>query len=101
MYRVWNFLTNYSLLLIAGALIALVWANVDAASYHHFVDFVIVCRFVLTSGSTKPFASVSQLPQAFLFPGKKNTSLGLWTCKTAKMNEIQFCLPITHVYCQP
>jgi NhaA family Na+:H+ antiporter len=40
-YRVWNFLTNYSLLLIAGALIALVWANVDAASYHHFVDFVI------------------------------------------------------------
>lgn len=41
MYRVWNFLTNYSLLLIAGALIALVWANVDAASYHHFVDFVI------------------------------------------------------------
>jgi NhaA family Na+:H+ antiporter len=40
-YRVWNFLTNYSLLLIAGALISLVWANVDAASYHHFVDFVI------------------------------------------------------------
>ncbi|MEM1236759.1 MAG: Na+/H+ antiporter NhaA [Pseudomonadota bacterium] len=41
MYRVWNFVTNYSLLLIAGALIALVWANTDADSYHHFVEFKI------------------------------------------------------------
>lgn len=41
MYRVWNFLTEYSLLLILGALIALVWANIDANSYHHFVEFVI------------------------------------------------------------
>lgn len=41
MYRVWNFLTNYSLLLIFGALIALVWANIDANSYHHFIHFVI------------------------------------------------------------
>ena len=41
MYRVWNFVTNYSLLLIAGALIALVWANIDADSYHHFVEFKI------------------------------------------------------------
>lgn len=41
MYRVWNFVTNYSLLLIFGALIALVWANVDAHSYHAFVDFKI------------------------------------------------------------
>ncbi|MGR3323639.1 MAG: Na+/H+ antiporter NhaA [Pseudooceanicola sp.] len=41
MYRVWNFVTNYSLLLIAGALIALVWANTDPAGYHNFVDFVI------------------------------------------------------------
>ena len=38
MYRVWNFVTNYSLLLIAGALIALVWANIDAKGYHHFVE---------------------------------------------------------------
>tara|TARA_R110002033_G_scaffold4684_2_gene21988 strand:- start:1832 stop:3097 length:1266 start_codon:yes stop_codon:yes gene_type:complete len=37
MYRVWSFLTNYSLLLIFGALIALVWANIDADSYHHFI----------------------------------------------------------------
>ncbi|MBY6050070.1 Na+/H+ antiporter NhaA [Vannielia litorea] len=41
MYRVWNFVANYSLLLIAGALIALVWANINAESYHHFVEFVI------------------------------------------------------------
>ncbi|MFY0680952.1 MAG: Na+/H+ antiporter NhaA [Thalassovita sp.] len=39
MYRVWNFVTNYSILLILGALIALVWANVDAHSYHEFVEF--------------------------------------------------------------
>ena len=42
MYRVWNFVTNYSLLLIIGALIALVWANIDATSYHHFVDFELI-----------------------------------------------------------
>ncbi|OWU86375.1 sodium:proton antiporter [Oceanicola sp. 22II-s10i] len=41
MYRVWNFLTSYSLLLIIGALLALVWANTSADSYHHFVEFVI------------------------------------------------------------
>lgn len=41
MYRVWNFLTNYSLLLIGGALIALVWANTNPESYHHFVEYVI------------------------------------------------------------
>jgi NhaA family Na+:H+ antiporter len=39
MYRVWNFLANYSLLLILGALIALVWANVSPDSYHHFVEY--------------------------------------------------------------
>ena len=41
MYRVWNFVTNYSLLLIIGALIALVWANVDSHSYHHFVEYPV------------------------------------------------------------
>ncbi|MGB0798854.1 MAG: Na+/H+ antiporter NhaA [Planktomarina sp.] len=39
MYRVWNFVANYSLLLISGALIALVWANIDAHSYHQFVEY--------------------------------------------------------------
>lgn len=41
MYRVWNFLTNYSLLLIFGAIIALIWANTNPYSYHHFVEYVI------------------------------------------------------------
>jgi NhaA family Na+:H+ antiporter len=53
MYRVWNFLANYSLLLIFGAVTALIWANLDAIApvagnphywadtYHHFVEFKI------------------------------------------------------------
>ncbi|MFQ6549305.1 Na+/H+ antiporter NhaA [Aestuariibius sp. 2305UL40-4] len=41
MYRVWNYVTNYSLLLIAGALIALIWANIDPHSYHHTVEYPI------------------------------------------------------------
>ncbi|PJE31885.1 Na+/H+ antiporter NhaA [Pseudooceanicola antarcticus] len=41
MYRVWNFITNYSLLLILGALTALIWANIDADGYHHFIHMVI------------------------------------------------------------
>lgn len=41
MSRAWSIIENYSLLLISGALIALVWANVDLASYHAVVDFVI------------------------------------------------------------
>ncbi|MEM8822148.1 MAG: Na+/H+ antiporter NhaA [Pseudomonadota bacterium] len=39
MYRVWNFLTNYSLLLVFGALIALVWANLEGHSYHLLVEY--------------------------------------------------------------
>lgn len=39
MYRVWNYISNYSILLILGAVLALVWANVDASSYRHFVEF--------------------------------------------------------------
>ncbi|MEM6758629.1 MAG: Na+/H+ antiporter NhaA [Pseudomonadota bacterium] len=42
MYRVWTFLTDYSLLLIMGALLALVWANVDPHSYHHFVEYPLL-----------------------------------------------------------
>ena len=29
MYRVWNFVAEYSLLLILGAITALIWANID------------------------------------------------------------------------
>ncbi|MEO0633912.1 MAG: Na+/H+ antiporter NhaA [Pseudomonadota bacterium] len=42
MYRVWTFLTDYSLLLIMGALIALVWANLDPHSYHSFVEYPLL-----------------------------------------------------------
>lgn len=38
MYRVWEFISSYSLLLIGGALAALVWANVDPQAYHHFIN---------------------------------------------------------------
>jgi NhaA family Na+:H+ antiporter len=47
MYRVWNYVSNYSLLLIAGALIALVWANTNAESYHHFVHMVLAEDFLI------------------------------------------------------
>ncbi len=41
MYRVWGFLAEYSLLLIFGAIIALIWANLSPDSYHHAIEFVI------------------------------------------------------------
>jgi len=47
MYRVWDFVTNYSLLLILGASIALIWANIDAGSYHHFVEFELIHDFII------------------------------------------------------
>ncbi|SDE82623.1 Na+/H+ antiporter NhaA [Limimaricola pyoseonensis] len=45
MYRVWSFVTNYSLLLVLGAAIALVWANLDPGSYHAFVDYELAHDF--------------------------------------------------------
>ena len=47
MYRVWNFLTQYSLLLIIGAVAALAWANTNPESYHHFVDYVLIDNFFI------------------------------------------------------
>jgi len=47
MYRVWDFITGYSLLLIGGAIVALIWANIDPASYHHFVEFEIAHDFLI------------------------------------------------------
>ncbi|MCY4305028.1 MAG: Na+/H+ antiporter NhaA [Aestuariivita sp.] len=53
MYRIWNILINYSLLLIIGAVLALCWANLDlifplddnptywANTYSNFVNFTI------------------------------------------------------------
>ncbi len=39
MYRVWNQLANYSVLLVLGALVALVWANTDVHSYRLLVNY--------------------------------------------------------------
>ncbi|MGB7268435.1 MAG: Na+/H+ antiporter NhaA [Albidovulum sp.] len=47
MYRVWNYVSTYSLLLIAGAVIALVWANTDAHSYHALVHYVMIDNFFI------------------------------------------------------
>ncbi len=41
MYRVWNFVSDYSILLLVGAAAALLWANVDPHGYHHVVEFPI------------------------------------------------------------
>ena len=47
MYRVWNYVTNYSLLLIAGAVVALIWANTAPESYHHFVHLPLIDDFLI------------------------------------------------------
>jgi NhaA family Na+:H+ antiporter len=47
MYRVWGFVAEYSLLLIAGALIALGWANIDPDSYKKFHDIVLIDPFFI------------------------------------------------------
>lgn len=39
MYRIWNFLQEYSLLLVFGAVTALIWANTTPGSYHAIVDY--------------------------------------------------------------
>lgn len=41
MHRVWKFLIDYSLLLVLGAGIALIWANMSPDSYHHFIHAVL------------------------------------------------------------
>ena len=47
MYRVWSFVTNYSLLLVAGAVVALIWANIDPHSYHAMVEFPLIQDFFI------------------------------------------------------
>ncbi len=47
MYRVWNYVTNYSLLLIGGAGLALAWANSAPDSYHAFVEYPLVQNFLI------------------------------------------------------
>ncbi len=52
MYRVWNYVSAYSLLLILGATIALVWANTDTHSYHALVHYTLIDDFLIG----EPFA---------------------------------------------
>ena len=40
--KVWNFVSQYSILLISGALLALIWANISPHSYHDIVEFVLL-----------------------------------------------------------
>ncbi len=47
MYRVWNFVTNYSLFLIGGAIIALFWANTNPEGYHDFLEIVLIEDFFI------------------------------------------------------
>lgn len=47
MYRVWNFITNYSILLITGAVTALLWANIDPKSYSNLVHLVLIDDFFI------------------------------------------------------
>ena len=46
-YRVWGFVANYSLLMIGGAILALLWANIDPHSYHAVVDWTILERSIV------------------------------------------------------
>lgn len=41
MHKVWNVISTYSLLLLTGAALALIWANLDNGSYQRLVHFVL------------------------------------------------------------
>ncbi len=66
MYRVWSYVTNYSLLLIAGALIALIWANISPESYHHFIHWAIAEDFLIGDAEAEGGRVVRTLTLHFL-----------------------------------
>lgn len=41
MYKIWNVISTYSLLLLTGAVLALIWANTHNESYQHLAHFVL------------------------------------------------------------
>lgn len=41
MHKVWTVISTYSLLLLSGAVLALIWANTHNESYQHLVHFVL------------------------------------------------------------
>lgn len=67
MYRVWDFVTNYSLLMIGGAILALIWANVDPHSYHAVVDWTILADAPIGEPSFAPDGSVLTRTLTFHF----------------------------------
>ncbi|MEI4472474.1 Na+/H+ antiporter NhaA [Frigidibacter sp. MR17.24] len=52
MYKVWKIINNYSLLLIGGAILALVWANLSPEGYHHFVHLALIEDFFIGAPET-------------------------------------------------
>src|SRR6056297_2728140 len=68
MYRVWNYVTQYSLLLVIGAVFALFWAGLDPLSYRQFAAWPL--WFGDTLGT-----DIAQWQQAF-GPGHAEFQLG-------------------------
>lgn len=50
--KIWQVVTDYSLLLVLGALIALTWANTSPQSYKVFHDFVLLDNFFIGHAHT-------------------------------------------------
>ena len=42
MTKVWNAISEFSLLLLSGAIIALIWCNISPSSYHQIIDGVLL-----------------------------------------------------------
>ncbi len=54
--KVFSQLSEFAAFLLAGTVLALLWANIDYASYHHFVDGTLFHSSIL---STQPDSSVN------------------------------------------
>ncbi|MBP1805805.1 Na+/H+ antiporter NhaA [Rubellimicrobium aerolatum] len=65
MHRVWSFVANYSLLMIAGAALALLWANLDPHGYHAVVDWVILAGSPVGEPIYAPDGSVASRTLTF------------------------------------
>ncbi|MFQ5624944.1 MAG: Na+/H+ antiporter NhaA [Paracoccaceae bacterium] len=61
MYKAWGFLTEYSLLLVIGALTALVWANTDPDAYHQFIHFKLVSGTIVGEPHVGPDGHVTRI----------------------------------------